>query len=249
MISIDNRVGSKELQKHIAPGIKTRLTRLEFGDMSFLGKGPDDSLMAVGIERKAITDLLSSMTTGRLSGHQLVGLLQSYGVVYILVEGSYGVDPKSGLLARFYKKAWHPIRLGTRRFMGREVNNYLNTLTILCGVNVVRTHTQRESGMWISDTYKWWQKPYDKHSAHKSFVVTRPGITLVKPPFMQRVIKEFTGIGWTHSENIANVFPTLLDLAMASQEDLERELVKLPRIGKTLAANMARTIRKEAMGN
>lgn len=245
MIYIDDRVGSKELKVHIAPNIKTKLTRMDFGDVSFIGKGPDDSLMAVGIERKTITDLLSSMTTGRLSGHQLVGLLHSYGVVYILVEGSYGVDPKTGLIARFRNKRWHPIEFGTRRFLGREVHNYLNTLCILCGVNVVRTHSLRESGMWISDTYKWWEKPYDKHSAHKSFVITKPHISLVKPPFIQRVIKEFTGIGWTHSENIANVFPTLLDLALASQEDLERELVKLPRIGKILARSLASSMLKE----
>lgn len=245
MIYIDDRVGSKELKGHIAKGIPTKLTRMDFGDVSFLGNGPNNSPMAVGIERKTITDLLSSMTSGRLSGHQLVGLLQSYGVVYILVEGIFQTDPKSGLITRYRNKGWVPIELGTQRFMGRAVNNYLNTLSILCGINVVRTSNLHASGMWISDTYKWWEKDYDKHSAHKSFVITKPGITMSKPPFIQRVIKEFTGIAWTHSENISKVFPTLIDLALASEEDLKRELVKLPRIGKVLASNLARSMRKE----
>lgn len=245
MISIDNRIGSKELKPHIDKAIKTELTRMDYGDVSFLGKGPNDSLMAVGVERKATKDLLSSMTSGRLSGHQLIGLLQSFGVVYLLVEGIFQTDPKSGLLSHYRNKGWVPIELGLRRFTGREVNNYLNTLSILCGVNVIRTPNLHASGMWISDTYKWWQKPWEKHSAHKSFVITKPGVILTTPPFIQRVIKEFTGIAWTHSENISKIYPTLIDLALASQEDLERELVKLPRIGKVLAGSLARSMRKE----
>ena len=64
------------------------IVRMDYGDAMVTGNGPCGQV-DIGIERKRIGDLVNSITTGRLSGHQLPGLLAQYYKVYIIVEGMY----------------------------------------------------------------------------------------------------------------------------------------------------------------
>ena len=82
MILVDDRIGAVE----IAPllGSPNVTCRLEFADFAWSGNGPDGQV-DIGVERKSLLDLLASMTTGRLSGHQMVGLTAQYDWVYLLV--------------------------------------------------------------------------------------------------------------------------------------------------------------------
>jgi len=86
-IDLDYRTGSGELEKLFLPyGIKVNRTKLEFGDLAFEGRGPHGACSIV-IERKRITDLIQSMESRRLSGHQLPGMAERYDYCYLIVEG------------------------------------------------------------------------------------------------------------------------------------------------------------------
>lgn len=236
-LQIDNRVGAKELSPYV--NVKHELARLKYGDISFMGNGPD-GLVIVGIERKRVGDLLSSIATGRLSGHQLIGMLQSFHYSYLLIEGLWQSNPKQGILEVYRAGKWKALEVSRRHWMAREVNNYLNTLAVKCNIKVWRTANKSQSGRWIGDLYAWWQKPWDKHRAHTQFHVEPiKGAYLKTPNIVHRMVKEVKGVGWDKGEVIAKRFKTVFDLVMASKE----ELMSIPGIGNKLADNIIKELR------
>lgn len=244
MILIDDRQGSKELQAHINAGVNSDLTRLEYGDVAFDGCGPDDTPVLIGVERKAISDLASSIATGRLSGHQLIGLLRCYQYVYIIIDGLWRSNNHSGILEVYRGKGWQPLMFGQRQFMAREITGYINTLTMICNVVVWRVDGIAQAGRWISDLYAWWQKPWDKHKAHLQFHnqpvprKVRKEINLLPPSKVRLVAKEFSSIGWAKSKAIAERFQTVREFVNATREDF----MEIPGIGKILADKIIREL-------
>lgn len=239
MLLIDRRDGSKELAPYVH--VPYEITTLPYADVSFLGYGPSDTIATIGVERKRVMDFLNSMTTGRLSGHQLIGLTSHYTHVYLVLEGLWRPRKEDGILERFVRGRWNPAQLGQRRFMAKEVTGFLNTLTVVCGVTVYQTASIGETGWWITDLYRWWQKAYGKHSSHLQFhVAPSPGVQLRKPALVHRVAIQFEGVGWDKGKNIARFFPTVRSLVGAT----EKQLKEVPGIGKKLA----KSIREEING-
>jgi len=226
----DNRVGSKELKNVV--NVPCELTHLEYGDACFMGNGPEDVPYSIGVERKTITDLLNSMTTGRLVGHQLEGMLNAYNVIYILVEGTWRVGPSSGLVETYKGKGWSNAGWHNQRFMGTAVFNFLNTLAIMCNARIWISQNKTQSGRWLSSTYRWWEKSWDQHKALNTFhTENAPMAHLVRPSILQRVAKEFKGVGWDKAKAIQEKFRTVFDFVLANESALQ----EIPGIGKKLA--------------
>lgn len=243
MIYIDSRTGSHTLQSHILNEIETDLTYLEYGDVSFMGNGPDGPVM-IGIERKTISDLASSIATGRLSGHQLIGMLNCFDYVYIVVEGVWQANPVTGIIEMYRTRGWQPMQFGVRQFLAKEVTNYLNTLAVICNVLIWHTNNITQTGKWISDLYSWWQKPWDKHTAHLQLHETpvpkrvQKEVVLVGPSRVRLVAKEFPSIGWTRSKAVAERFKSVREFVNATRE----QLLEVPGIGKTLAERIIKEL-------
>ena len=233
MLLVDNRIGSKELHPALAKQVESQLTHMEFADFSWLGKGPDDSLACVGVERKRIGDLISSMQSGRLSGHQLRGLINNHDITYLLVEGMWKSD-KDGLLCTYKYGKWVPYSHG-RGVMVREVSNYLNTLAIACGVKVWQTQTAEMSVGWLVNTYRWWQKRWEQHGAWKQFHVSpMTQVKLRKPTLVERVAKEFDGVGWERAMGVGKRFGSVMEMVVADQKGW----LGIDGIGKGLAGKI-----------
>lgn len=236
MILIDDRTGSKELAPYITSPHK--IQRLDFADFSFIGNGPENIPISIGIERKTINDLISSMESGRLSGHQLLGLLSSYSYIYILIEGIWR-GSNSGILEVMRGKRWFPVSYGKRMFMARDINTYLNSISILCDLKIWRTENKEQTGQWVSNIYGWWQKKWTDHKSMKQF--NAPPLPkrayFFKPGLLQRMIKEISGLGWDKSELLIKQFESLTEVLCATEKDL----TAIPGIGKVLA----KKIRKE----
>jgi ERCC4-type nuclease len=233
MILIDSRQGSIELEPYISA--PHAVCRLEFADFAFSGNGPEGGV-SVGIERKSLLDMLSSMTTGRLSGHQLIGLYKHYDFVYILVEGVWRPDPKQGILLHMEGKHWKPVKLGKRRFMAREVYNFLNTLSVISGSNVMRTCSYVETGKWLDSTYSWWQKPWHAHKSHLQWHRPAATVSLTKPTLAEKLWSQFEGVGGDKARELAKRFPMAEDIIFCS----EAELIEVPTIGKKIAKSIIR---------
>jgi ERCC4-type nuclease len=245
VITIDGRQGSSELAPLFPHDIPTTISHLDYGDFYFMGHGPDCSYVSVGVERKAIKDLLNSMTTGRLSGHQLPGLTQQYEYVYLLVEGLWRFNPISGVLETMVGPSWQDACLGGRRFMAKEIVGFLNTLAIKAGIQVVYTHSQRETVQTIVALYHWWNsKNWDQHDSHLAPHKVHKGaqgqVQLVKPSLVRRIAAELPLIGWGKSLAVAEYFPSVRIMMTAT----EQQWRDIPGIGKGIAKGVVDEINK-----
>jgi len=234
MISVDDRTGSKELFP-LLPDPK-RMERLEYGDFAWLGRGPNGPEM-VGVERKKISDLVASMESGRLSGHQLLGLTTAYDRVYLLVEGEWRPRQPDGILEIYTHKRWHPYDYGSRRYMARDIYNFINSLVAACGLMYWKTDTPWQTAHWIADTYTWWQKEWERHRSFQKAHVPPPQYAQLRPPIpIVRVAMAFTGVGYDKARALSKVFHTPLELLLADDKDL----MKAEGIGPKLASVISR---------
>lgn len=245
MVTIDSREGSAQLWGMLRRiGIPAELGRLPFGDVAFMGIGPEGVPVPVGIEVKNIRDVLKCITDGRFAGHQLPGLINSYQQIWLLVEGQWRQNSKTGLLENLTNKGWWcEATVGQRAFMYRDLLSWLFTIQTKGGIQVAYVSSYTEATTWISSLYNWWNKGgigYDSHHSHLAINVSgdirnnagwRDRAILVRPTLLRRIAAELPGIGFDKSANVAAHFASVEELFCAS----ERELAKIPGIGKELS--------------
>jgi len=241
-IVVDSRVGSRELMRWFSPGV-AELGRLEYGDFMFSGRGKGKEPWLVGVERKTIRDLLNSIASGRFAGHQLLGLLNSYNVVYLVVEGLVRPNPGTGVLEIRRNRQWVVLELGKRRFMMRDVWEWVNTVTLMTGVVVFMTSRECETAKLVTALHRWWNiKDWEEHRAHVSpRVSTVPG--LVRPSVLKMVAAQLPGVGWERAGKVEVYFESVADMAEAGVEDWEA----IPGIGPKTAEKAWRAIHGDSM--
>ena len=217
------------------------LVSLEYGDIAFSGNGADGQV-EIGIERKKIGDLINSISSGRLSGHQIPGLLDNYFKVYIIVEGICRENPTTGELEILHGTKWTHLDRGRRKFAYRDVWAYLSTIEIMTGIIVRHTTNTLETTAQIEWLYKWWQKPWEKHHGHLQ--LHKPPQTMLlrteKPSLIRRMASELSGIGWTRSREVEKYFGTIRKMFEAE----ESEWREIEGIGKLTSKNVWRELHK-----
>ena len=231
MIYIDDRVGSRELAPHLP---RARLRRLHFGDFCFGGGGPNDAPVPVGIERKRIRDLLNSITSGRLTGHQLVGMRNTYEHIYLVIEGRTRTNEYTGVLEEQVGEYWCPLALGKRTWLTSDILCFLNTLDIHCGVHWHWTYDMTGTAAYIKALHKWWTaKDFDEHRAH---LQPHRGTTvaLTKSSLLRRVAAELPHIGWKKSKDVEAEFVSVNDMVFADQA----QWMGIEGIGKKIAGDI-----------
>jgi ERCC4-type nuclease len=226
-------------------GLKCEVTELEYGDFAFEGRGERGTAF-IGIERKTIGDLLSSIQSGRFSGHQLIGMLEMYDYQYLLVEGAYRPS-QNGILEEFVPrlKAWKEVSHGKRIYTYAEVDRWLGTIEVHTPVIVRRAYGIYETAHMVKGMYhRWRSKEWDEHRSHLAFVEpSRRGgggaISFRKPTLVQCVAKELPGVGWDRSKAIAKHFQTVVEMVNAD----EKEWMEIEGIGKGMATKIQEALR------
>jgi ERCC4-type nuclease len=241
VLYLDARVGSGDLEPLLQRlGLTVEvIPRIDFADCAFFGHGPEgENSLSIGVEIKKLRDLLN---VERLSGHQLPGLLRQYDHVWLIVEGLWrpGDD---GVLEIPRGREWGPLELGRRRFMYREVSNYLTTLEVKAGVRVRRTYSREETARVVADLYGWWNdKAWDKHRSHLALHRGPDTAFLVPPPLRRRIAAELPGVGHDRSEAVAAAFGSTLEMINADV----KTWLGVKGIGKTLASRITEAIGRE----
>lgn len=231
MILVDPRRGSGEL---VTGGffkpydVPVTLTQLEFGDFAFYGNGPDNEAVMVGFERKVLSDMVTSMRDGRLSGHQLPGLFNgTYAVVHIVVEGVWRCG-RGGLIETRFGKEWGAYgrnKRGGKPVLFRELDGYLATLQYKRGVVVAYTGYPDQTAAYVVSRYKWWnEKVWEQHRSDEQ--IYAPFVTTVGArragfgggrtvPVVEKMIAQLVGVD-AAAYSIARQYPTMESLMEAS---------------------------------
>lgn len=233
MMYVDRRAGSGELFLPLqSAGLACELTTLDYGDCAFVGNGSAGEIL-IGIERKTVRDLLQSMQTGRLSGHQLPGLVEQYAYRWLLVEGPYRCG-KDGRIEIPWRTGWEPVRL-----MYSAVEAYLLTLTLRGGLHVQRTFGIQESAQWLAALYHWWTaKDWQAHRSHLALHQPADAAIWSRPTLVQRMAAQLPGID-EKAKPVGEHFKTVA--AMVAAEETQWRTI--PGIGKVTAARVRAAMR------
>lgn len=228
-ITVDDRVGAKELADELPLSI---VARLPYGDFSWVGNGPDGSELEIGVERKTIPDLMDSLRSNRLVGHQLYGMLRYYNVVYLVIEGYVAVEKDH--MKWFNMHTDYPMKY----------SEYYSRLLSIChqlGVTVVSTADRRTTVAWLWATYSWWTtRKWEEHESIKGAYVKRYW-DIDEPSPVKRFAEEFDTIGPVLASRLEKRFKSILKLSMASVDDI----MEVEGIGRKTASYIYDTIRRE----
>lgn len=163
MIFLDNRSGfGREGVNGFAArlrglGLPVTLTRLAYGDIRFLGYGPEGLPVTIGVECKSVHDLLACMCDGRFAGHQAPGLVTEYQQPWLLMEGEWRAQKGTGLLEYFGRDfRWKLAEVGSRRFMWRDLESWLLTIETKVGLRAHWSLNWEAASVWIATLYSWW---------------------------------------------------------------------------------------------
>lgn len=218
------------------------------GDFCFTGEGPDGPCL-IGIERKTVKGLLSDIRSGRFSGEQLPKLLSNYEFVFLIVEGRYRSNWKTGLLEEgrllgtryndgIYRQKekeyiqYVPLVLGTQTFVALELEAFTNTLSMCTPIREIKhTNDEYDTAEYVLSLHHSFSKPWDKHSAHVAIHRPEDHVLVGKTSTVRRVSHALTGIGWEKSSTIDKAFNSVADMCEASPKDYEN----LPGFGKKLS--------------
>jgi ERCC4-type nuclease len=249
MLLIDKRMGSGEMAKFMALlKLPVEVCDLSFGDFAFLGNGEGGLPVSVGVERKALSDWISSFRTGRFSGHQLPGLLQCYQCLYVVIEGYWRIGHDAPHLIQVPKgKHWKDLEVGGKVVIYRELEAMLMTFELRGGVLFRFTKSKTETCKFISTLYHWWKdKEWEEHRSHLQFrTLQADKQLLMKPSLCREWAARLPGIGWERSKAVALHFKSARAMVQAPQ----KEWVQIEGIGEGIAKGVQKALDKGDKGD
>jgi ERCC4-type nuclease len=236
-----------------------RLSPLTAADFCFTISGPGNLPTLLGIERKTLPDLISSLRTHRLSGEQIPKLLDHYSPhAYLLIEGDYRVNTQSGFLqirrriqgegrggGQGSKWGWGDVLYGQQTVLAAEIDNALSTITEKTGVMLWRTRDENETVDWVVNKFQWGEKDWDRHRAHTGIYSKEPYVGTEKASDVRRFAFALKGspgepgIGWEKSGAVEERFKTIAEAVAAPVE----EWMKIDGFGKVLATRIWKRLR------
>jgi len=237
LVLIDDRAGSKELAPYVPNSI---LVRLEFGDVAWSGNGPDGTVQ-VGAEVKKVGDLVQSITTGRLMGHQMPGLVKEYDYTYLIIEEMWRCGRENAIEV-WRGGRWTEVRTGRLGFTA--LHGILNTLTIMWRVRVLSVGSASEAGELVRCLARWWGKRWEGHHSHKViYTGSRAKIQLAegKVSIARKVASILPGVGVDRSSAVAEAMPTVESMVLAEVEEWEQ----IPGIGRITAGLVMKALHEE----
>lgn len=158
-------------------GTARTLSTLPSGDVAICGNGPSSALM-IGVEIKEISELVSSLETGRAQS-QIRAMSQDYDIRHLLTYGPYRRSPDDGKSLEVWKPAipkrrragWYTLNHGRRGpVLYSYLRNWLISPASLCAHGFMHWHvdTIEEVCEWIGALYHSWMKPWGAHKSMKT---------------------------------------------------------------------------------
>lgn len=207
MILVDSRAGSDELLKPLLKlGLPAEETLLDYGDIAFLGKGEGGKQLFIGVEHKRVSDLVQSLSTGRLAGHQLPGMVQTYDRIWLIIEGEWQADEHGSVTM------WRGGRGRRGKVRGSppavELEKRILGLEIRGGIHVRHCPTRADTVRFLFALYRWWtDKDLDAHRSHLAIHAPDMDRGLAIPiSDFRAIVAQVPGIGLARSQAVEVAF-------------------------------------------
>lgn len=234
MLLVDGAVGSNDL---VAPlvrmGLPAELAQLPSADLAFTGLGDNSVPWDIGIEYKNLHDLVSSLRSDRLQGHQIPKMRKAYDVSYLVIEGELLYDSGGRLVKRVGRRDVRPLQ------GGMTVGELLKRVQVLytCGgVHPVWAHTREDALQQIAAIYRiWTDKARDQHNSHIAIYQAPPLVSISET---RQTFATLPGVGLKKSGHVEKHFKTIKRAVNASVE----EWAEVEGIGITLARKIVRAL-------
>jgi ERCC4-type nuclease len=215
LLLVDYREGSHDLVLPLQRmGLEVEETTLEFGDVSFIGRGNKGKAVSVGIEFKKLGEYVASLRSNRLCGHQLIGMRDAYDYSWLLIEGELLYDAKGGLQRRAGKRKLKPLpgSMGISEYLKRTIVGHL------CGgLNPWFSQNRADSLQFIQALYRTWTDvDLDKHRSHLA-IYQAP--TLIPVSKTREAFNAWDHIGYAVSKAVEDKFGSVRAAANASAEE------------------------------
>lgn len=239
---VDRRDGSRELHYKIPD---SKLDTLEFGDVALSGHGPDpDKPLTIGVEVKSVHDLLQSIGTGRLAGHQIPGLVRSYDHSWLLIYGAVRAGKDNYLEINRHGR-WQHFHLGRNPVPYSYLEGFLLTAQLFSPIRIKWVYDEDEAAKWISVFDRWLSKKWDKHKALQVFNESQAiAVPIGADPVeaqMAKIAAQLPGVGWTRAWGAARQFESVDEMMNASIPEWE----KIDKIGPVLAKSIRTAIKRK----
>jgi ERCC4-type nuclease len=231
MILVDSRVGSREMLPFIQRfSCPSQIAELQFGDACFEGNGPLGKI-SMGIERKALSDMLNCIDDSRYAAFQKPGMKAMYERSILVIEGVWKPDTSSGyLLECVAALSWRPYKYRMQMVRYSKLFRYLLTVQ-LTGVIVICTRNIEETSYIICEMYHYFQKKWDDHTSMLETQKLNIPELRGRPSLMRRWAAELSGVGVKLSMAAEKSFDSAYKLANADEVDW----VRVPGISVKLA--------------
>ena len=248
MILVDYRQGSQELVSPLAAlGLPVDETTLDFGDVAFEGRGAAGAHVNVGIEFKKLGELIGSLRSERLQGHQLPGMCAMYDYRYLLVEGELHYNRQGTLVQTSKFRRGEPAPMPGNMTIGELVKR-LHVLQMCAGMTTIWSRSRKETLLQIQLLYRvWTDTALDEHKSHLGDYT--PPSTVPLSPF-RSVIQKFPNVGRAVSAAAQSEFRSIYRAVNATTEEwAELQLAdkhgKLKRFGTKNAESVMEVIHRE----
>lgn len=219
-------------------GVAVEITDLQFGDAAIQGYGEGRSSITVGIEMKRLHDALSCIDSGRIAGHQRIGMVHSglYNEAYFLIEGMWRPhDPKGYLMESRDGKVWYECKPSGRPVMYDKLRRYLFSVG-RAGAQVIYTRDIVHTAFDLVQLYHYYQKK-DHTSMLQKQQFSIPVLTK-KPPLIRRWAMEIEDVGLQKLDAVQHLFKTPQGLANSG----ELEWLAIPGVGLKTAQSIVAEI-------
>lgn len=211
----------------------------------------------IGVEIKQASELLARIIDKDFERHQLPGLLDTYEVRYLLVQGYMAAGENRELLLLTFspkRKSWSwepPPGRWERPWSYEQVQSWLRSVERF-GLHTISTFDRRTTAAWLYSLWSYWQKPWSEHK-------TGTGVWLREPPELEQdplqpfvfkvnrkmlvacALGEGLGMGSEKARAAGEHFPSILSMVNAPAAEWQ----KVEGVGKKIAGRVYEEIRKE----
>lgn len=227
-----------DLEKHFVQlHQKPEVTNLSYGDAAVVLKGPDNSQLMVGFERKGLHDILNCIDDSRYN-MQRIGMKQMYDLSVLIIEGHWRAHEQGWLMEGFNGgMTWGFCKYRSQRPLYSKLYRYLISVT-LSGVIVTFTRDPFHTAYNIVEWMHYGEKAWDKHTSLLEMQKVSIPTLNTRPSLVRKWANDLDGVGTLKSAEAERLFKTPIRLAQAD----EMEWLKIKGIGVPSARNIVKQI-------